>query len=157
MHTTICDNLNDVAQEVLESLLFAFTDKVDPIPDRIEVDSLVAKVEFTGARHGLLTVIAPESLCCEWSETMTSEQSPTKLSDMIAELSNIIAGHWVSRQFSGEAIMLLPPTVARTCEAEPTRILDQQTSIALSVDGVPIFLSVELSSATAPQLSTADP
>jgi len=135
MNANTHSELTDVTSNILETIVFAFTEHLDELPDFEPAAFLSAEVKFTGSHEGCLTMIAPKALCQEWAEMMSEQQSETIHLDTLAELTNIIAGHWVSKHFSnGELPKLQPPKVVTASREQWDRIPSIASLVTLSVD-----------------------
>ena len=145
MNANAQNELSEVASSILETIVFAFTEPLEELPDFEPASFLTAEVEFAGSHSGCLTMIAPIALCLEWAEMMSAKQSETIHLDTLAELTNIIAGHWVSKHFSGKELpKLQPPKVLETSQEHWTRMASSPTLVNLSVDGHALLLFVNL-------------
>ncbi len=145
MNTNAQNELSEVASNILETIVFAFTEPLEELPEFEPARFLTAEVEFAGSHSGCLTMIAPNALCLEWAEMMSPKQSETIHLDTLAELTNIIAGHWVSKHFSNEELpKLQPPKVVKTSQEQWARIASSASLVTLSVDGHPLILFVNL-------------
>lgn len=147
MNVTLKDELVEVASTILETIVFAFTEPLDGLP-RFDAESfLTAKVAFSGSFDGTLSVTAPKCLCEEWAEMMSTKHTETIHLDTLAELANIVAGHWVSRHFSEKELPKLnPPRVSCTTVDQWDEFLFEPSLALLSVDGRPLILTATISS-----------
>ena len=138
--------LAEVACNILETIVFAFTEPLEGIPSFNSEKFLTAEVSFEGIHSGLMTLTAPESLCQEWADMMSTQKTETIHLDTLAELANIIAGHWVSRQFSDRELPKLnPPRVSATSIEQWKKIQEAESVATLSVDSLPLILSATVS------------
>ncbi len=137
------DELIEVVSNVLETIVFAFTEDLGELPSFDSVKYLTAEVSFSGGHSGTVTMFATETLCREWAEMMSTAPSATIHLDTLAELANIVAGNWVSRHFTDrEPLKLHPPRVADTTLKQWSEIKTDLSLVTLSVDGHPLVLSV---------------
>ena len=145
MTTFSSDELADVASQVLESIVFAFSEPLDTLPPYNAEKFLTGEVTYSGSHTGKLTIVAPASLCQDWADMMSSKHSPTIVFDTLAELTNIVAGHWVSRHFAkDDKVNLNPPTVCETVQSSWEALANDPSTVALCIDDRPLVVQVTI-------------
>ena len=142
MNELYSNELNEVACNILETIVFAFTEPIDSMPEFESDKFLTAKVPFIGSKRGHLTMVTTEELCREWAEMMSSKASETIHLDTLAELANIIAGHWLSRHFGdSELLKLNPPEVSPAESSHWSDLASNPSLVTLTVDGHALILA----------------
>ena len=136
------EELSEVATGILETIVFAFTEPLDEMPEFTPGRFLTSEVSFSGIHSGAMSMTAPEELCKEWAEMMSSKASETIHLDTLAELTNIVAGHWVSKHFSDrELLKLNPPKVFPSTTEQWEKLKSDPALVLLSIDSHPLILS----------------
>jgi CheY-specific phosphatase CheX len=133
----------EVAQSVLETMVFAMSERSDSYPDGPLENCLFAEISYSGSRNGELSIIAPKPLCREWAEMMAGEDAADLVLDVLGEVTNIIGGNWLSRSFTGnENIRLNPPKVVVANSHHWDRVTREESTVVLSVEDNPFILNV---------------
>ncbi len=137
------DLIAEVAQSVLETMVFA-TSKRDATCPAFQLEYfLLAEITYSGSRNGELFIIAPKPLCREWAELMTGEDSADLIHDVLGEMTNIISGNWLTRSYlSDEKIMLNPPKVIVADAHHWERLTSELAAVFLTVEDSPFILHV---------------
>ncbi|MGB7325398.1 MAG: chemotaxis protein CheX [Rubripirellula sp.] len=141
MLNTKTDVFADVASSVLETMVFAMTERLEAWP-AFQADSyLLARIDYSGYRCGELAILAPISLCQEWADMMTGDASTEQVYDALAEVINTIGGNWLTEAFgASESMKLHPPQVSLADQNQWNRLAEDPTVVLLSVDDNPFIL-----------------
>ncbi len=133
----------EVAQSVLETMVFAMSERTESCPLYQLENYLLAEISYSGSRNGELFIIAPKPLCRDWAEMMAGEDSDNLIHDVLGEVSNIIGGNWLTRSFkSDEKIRLHPPKVTVADAHQWDRVTGELAVVFLTVDDRPFILHV---------------
>ncbi len=137
------DLIAEVAQSVLETMVFATSERTESFPSYQLESFLFAEITYSGTRNGELYIIAPKPLCRDWAEMMTGEDSNDLLHDVLGEVTNIIGGNWLTRSFkTDEAIKLNPPKVVVADAKHWDRLTGEDAAVVLSVEDNPFILHI---------------
>jgi|JI7StandDraft_1071085.scaffolds.fasta_scaffold58902_3 CheY-specific phosphatase CheX len=135
------DLIAEVAQSVLETMVFACSERSESFPAQRSEDYLLAEITFSGSRNGQLLIMAPKPLCCEWAEMMTGDDSADVVYDVLGEVTNVIGGNWITRSFTTEEkIKLNPPNVFLADAHDWERVNRELATVVLSVEDNPFIL-----------------
>lgn len=135
---------------VLETFAFAYPEPVSrgDLPPA-EEDLFCARINFTGAVSGTLTVCAPYHLCVELAANIlgTSPDDPdarTRAADVLGEVANIAAGHLATLVEPTRATDLHPPIVSQVDKAEWERQLAEPSARTYLVEESPVVVTLGL-------------
>ena len=137
------DLIAEVAQSVLETMVFATSERAESCPGYQLDNFLLAEITYSGSRNGELFIIAPKPLCREWAEMMAGEVSTNLIHDMLGEVTNIIGGNWLTRTFTtDEKIKLNPPKVVVADANDWDRVTRELAVVFLTVEDNPFILYI---------------
>lgn len=116
--------VDDVVATVLETFAFAFPEavRVAELPSA-DSDLLCARIWFSGAASGTLSMAAPVDLCVSMAANILGleHDDPDAMlrgADTLGEIVNIAAGHLATRIDADATTHLHPPTVERMGRSE---------------------------------------
>ncbi len=137
------DLIAEVAQSVLETMVFASSERAQSFPCNQLESYLRAEITYSGSRNGELVIMAPKPLCRDWAEMMAGADSAELANDVLGEVANIIGGNWLTRSFTAdEKIKLNPPTVIIADAHHWDKVTRERTVVVLSVEDNPFFVHV---------------
>jgi two-component system chemotaxis response regulator CheY len=117
-------DVDDVIATVLETFAFAFPEaaSASELPEA-DGDLLCARIWFSGAASGTLSMAAPAELCVGMAANILGidQDDPDALlrgADTLGEIVNIAAGHLATRIDADATTHLHPPTVGRMGRSE---------------------------------------
>ncbi|MGD0058510.1 MAG: chemotaxis protein CheX [Verrucomicrobiia bacterium] len=140
----------DVIKDVLERFAFMFTEtEGEALTFPAGDDPLRATIRFQGKVCGVLTVVAPKSLCQEMAANVLgmdpAEIGETAAEDALKELINIICGTltW-SLYGEREVFHLSVPVVARFDVNQAADLAIGENNIALMIENRPVVARLQL-------------
>lgn len=152
MNEAWSDALARAVSDVFENLCFMLPAPRGSLPPQVDgVSRVVLAVDFSGAGHGSLHLVLPDSMVAVVAAAMLGEDGPLELSeqyDAASELANIVCGN-VLPLVAGERRVfdLASPRVIATHRASVAERYDALAHVLLDEGLVVASLSLELAPA----------
>jgi CheY-specific phosphatase CheX len=129
--------LAGIAQEVLETMAFAFVMPGEPVEAAPEAIAR-ATVRFTGPVNGTMTLAAPRSTMRELADNMLGEQDDSpdgdaRRLDALGELANVICGNLLSAMTGPTAVFSLEHPEVQLIEEPPADAAPPADAVRLTV------------------------
>lgn len=113
--TVLYASLREAVDEVLETMFFTQTEGPAD-PDRPPEELIVARVDFEGNPPGTLRLRITRQAACRMAADFLGEEecelAAARITEVVAELANMICGSVLSRVESETPFRLSPPAVA---------------------------------------------
>lgn len=145
--------LTRAVSDVFENLCFMLPAPRGSLPPETDgVSRVVLAVDITGAGHGALHLVLPDSMVAQVASAMLGEDGPLELReqyDAASELANIVCGNVLPLVAGDRAVFdLASPRVIATQRATVAERCDATAQVLLDEGLVTASLSLELGSAS---------
>jgi len=146
------DEVDAVFTRVLETFAFTYAEPSERgEPMQAGTDLLNARITFTGATRGVLSVSAPCELCVELAANIlgTDQDDPDARMrgvDALGEIANIVAGQLATLVEPNSSTGLQPPVVSQIDSSEWGRYAADTSARTYLVEGLPFVVTLGMRS-----------
>jgi len=124
------DSLAASLSIILEDAVFVFAELVEESPTPFDVEFVQAVINYSGDHKGqlILRMSVPFALQIA-EELMLEDDGPLLAEEVVGELLNVIAGHWMVKKYGERTLFTLSTPATERLSVEPSINTDNTATL----------------------------